>query len=211
MSVNGLILLISPPALGVVVGYACGGRLGHLRDIRITALWLLWLAAAAQAAQYYVTPLRHPAMLVVVFGLVLGWLARNLPGWPLAIRIAGVAIAVGALANGLTIALNGRMPYEPAAAVSLGMRPDVVTPKNTPADGSTRLALLGDTIPVAPLGKIVSAGDLLIAAGTVALTALAMRRRREVTHEDDPAEAGHAGLAALHDRRPDDRRKLRQT
>ncbi len=184
MSINGLILLIAPPIVGVIVGYACGGRLTGLRNLRLSALWLLWLAAAAQAAQYYVTPLRHPAMLVVVFGLVLWWLALNLPAWPLAIRVAGVAITVGALANGLTIALNGRMPYDPAAAGAVGLRPDLTTPKNEPADDATRLAFLGDTIPVPPLQKVVSAGDVLIGTGTVALTALATRRRRD---HPDPA------------------------
>jgi hypothetical protein len=179
MSIYGVILLIAPPMLGVAVGYACGGRLAGLRSIRLSAVWLLWLAAAVQAAQYYVAPLRHPAMLIVVFGLVLWWLAVNVPAWPLAIRVAGVAITVGALANGLTIALNGRMPYEPAVAQAVGLRPDLVTPKNGPADDATRLAFLGDTIPVPPLKKVISAGDVLIGTGTVALTALAMRRRRD--------------------------------
>lgn len=183
MSIHGLILLIAPPTAGVAVGYLCGGRLAELRNIRLAALWLLWLAAAVQAAQYYVAPLRHPAMLIIVFGLVLSWLAVNLPTWPLAIRIAGVAITVGALANGLTIALNGRMPYEPTAAEAVGLRADLTTPKNEPADHATRLAFLGDTIPVTPLHKVVSPGDVLIGAGTVALTALAMRRRRD---EPDP-------------------------
>jgi hypothetical protein len=184
MSIHSLILLIAPPTAGVVVGYVCGGRLAGLRSIRLSAVWLLWLAAVVQAAQYYVAPLRHPAMLVVVFGLVLWWLALNLPTWPLAIRIAGVAITVGALANGLTIALNGRMPYEPTAAEAVGLRPDLTTPKNEPADDATLLAFLGDTIPVTPLKKVISAGDVLIGAGTVALTALAMRRRHD---QPDPA------------------------
>jgi hypothetical protein len=179
MSINGLILLVAPPAMGVAVGYLCGGRLAGLRSIRLSDLWLLWLAAVVQAGQYYVAALRHPATLVVVFGLVLWWLAKNLPAWPAAIRVAGVAIMVGALANGLTIALNGRMPYEPTAAQSVGLRPNLITPKNEPAHDGTRLALLGDTIPVAPLQKVISAGDVLIGAGTVALTALAMRRRRD--------------------------------
>jgi hypothetical protein len=141
-------------------------------------LWLLWLAALVQAAQYSVAPLRHPATLVVVFGLVLGWLVVNLVQWPLAIRIAGVVIAVGALANGVTIALNGRMPYQPAVAEAVGLRPGLTTPKNEPADDSTRLAFLGDSIPVAALRKVVSPGDVLIGAGTVALTVFAMRRHR---------------------------------
>ncbi|WP_155368106.1 DUF5317 family protein [Catellatospora vulcania] len=191
MSINSLILLIAPPAVGVIVGYLCGGRLAGLRNLRLSALWLLWLAALVQAAQYHVTPLRHPAVLVVVFGLVLGWLAVNLPTWPLAIRIAGVAITVGALANGLTIALNARMPYEPTAAAAVGLRSDLTTPKNEPADEATRLAFLGDTIPVAPLNKVVSAGDVLIGTGTVALTALAMRRRRD--QPDPEPQLGEGG------------------
>lgn len=191
MNVQGLLLLIAPPALGVLVGYLCGGRLAGLRAVRLRALWLLWLAAAVQAAQYYVTPLRHPALLILVFGLVLWWLALNLAAWPLAIRIAGVAITVGALANGLAIVLNGRMPYQPAAAAAVGLRPGLTTPKNAPADDTTRLAWLGDTIPVAPLNKVVSPGDVLIGAGTVALTALAMRRRRgRPDPETQPVEGG---------------------
>lgn len=190
MSIHSLILLIAPPTVGVIVGYVCGGRLAGLRSIRLSAVWLLWLAAVVQAAQYYVAPLRHPATLVVVFGLVLCWLAMNLPTWPLAIRIAGVAITVGALANGLTIALNGRMPYEPTAAEAVGLRPDLTTPKNEPADDATRLAFLGDTIPVTPLKKVVSAGDVLIGAGTVALTALAMRRRDQPDPEPQLIKGG---------------------
>ncbi|MFC7245013.1 DUF5317 family protein [Catellatospora aurea] len=179
MNAQGLILLIAPPAMGAAIGYLCGGRLAGLRDLRLSALWLLWLAAAVQAAQYYVTPLRHPALLILVFGLVLWWLALNLNAWTLAIRVAGVAITIGALANGLAIALNGRMPYEPTAAEAVGLRPGLTTPKNEPSDDTTRLAFLGDTVPVPPLSKVVSPGDLLIGAGTVALTALAMRLRRD--------------------------------
>jgi hypothetical protein len=182
----GLILLLGPPAAGVAVGYLCGGRLAALRRVRISALWLLWLAAVAQAAQYYVTALRHPAMLVVVFGLVLAWLGVNLPNWPLAVRIAGAVIAIGAFANGLVIALNGRMPYEPAAVEAVGQRPGLVTPKNVPADPGTRLAILGDSIPVSVVEKVISPGDVLIGGATIAFVAFAMRRRpdksgREVT------------------------------
>ena len=61
MSIRSLILLIAPPTVGVAVGYVCGGRLAGLRSIRLSAGWLLWLAAVVQAVQYYVAPLRHPA------------------------------------------------------------------------------------------------------------------------------------------------------
>lgn len=184
MSIHGLLLLVAPPVAGVIVGYAAGGRLAQLRSIRVRALWLIWLAAAVQAAQYYAPAVRAVLeqglgvpMLAIVFVLVLVWLAANVRRWPTAIRTAGAIIAAGALLNGLVIALNGRMPYDPAMAAAVGLRPGLTTAKNEPADATTRLAILGDTIPIAPLQKVISPGDVLIAGATVALVAFGMRRR----------------------------------
>lgn len=183
MSIRGLILLVAPPLIGVALGYLVGGRLSGLRTIRVRALWLVWLAALVQAAQYYAPAVRDAIesvvpMLAIVFVLVLTWLAVNLPTWPAAIRVAGVVIAVGALLNGLVITLNGRMPYAPAVAAAVGLSPGLTTAKNEPADGDTRLSGWGDTIPIAPLRKVISPGDVLIGGGTVALVVLAMRRHR---------------------------------
>src|SRR6185295_19486743 len=118
----------------------------------------------------------------------------------------------------------GRMPYAPAAAARVGLAPGLTTPKNAPADTGTRLGLLGDVIPVPPLHKVVSPGDVLIAIGVCAVVALAMRSHRRLTAttrgevkcdelRDRPAApgAGHAhagvpGAAAVHDRRPCHRR-----
>lgn len=190
---HSLLLLLAPPVAGVALGYLLGGRLQGVWTIRVKALWLLWLAALVQAAQYYVPFLRHVLeerlgvpMVAIVFAIVLTWLGINLGQWPVAIRAAGFVIAVGALLNGLAIGLNGRMPYEPAAAQAVGLQPGLTTPKNQPADPDTRLAWLGDTVPVAPLHKVVSPGDLLISAGTAALIALAMRRDRRNQPEPVP-------------------------
>jgi len=56
-----------------------------LTTFRVRALWLLWLAAATQAAQYNLAGVRHlleqrlgVPMLGIVFGFVLAWLAVNL-------------------------------------------------------------------------------------------------------------------------------------
>jgi hypothetical protein len=99
-----------------------------------------------QFAQYSAPHARGP-LLALVFAIVLAWLGINLPRWPVAIRVAGLAIALGAVLNALVIGLNGRMPYDPAAAARAGLHTDVVTPKNVPAGADTRLALLGDVIP----------------------------------------------------------------
>jgi len=234
MSLRFFLLTIAPPVVGVALGYLLGGRLSGFRSIRIRALWLVWLAAGVQFAQYSVGGLRHfiedtlgVPMLALIFAIVLVWLAVNLPRWPAAIRAAGILIVLGASFNGLAIALNGRMPYDPGAAVDVGLHAGIETPKNEPADANTRLGFLGDTIPIPLLRKVISPGDVLISFGAGALVVLAMRRHRrgdplaesstaeEVNHEPDVELAAHhrsdlhvgrSGDAALHHRRAVDRR-----
>jgi hypothetical protein len=177
-------LLVTPVLVGVLAGYAAGGRLANLLSVRLRALWLLWLAAAVQAAQYYLPSVRRLVqddlgipMLAVVFAIVLLWAALNVVGWARPMQLAGALIVVGAIGNGLVIAANGRMPYSSQAAVRAHLPPTLAGPKNQPADDGTRLASLGDVIPLPPLGKVISAGDLLIAAGVSAAVAVALRGR----------------------------------
>jgi len=181
---SAVILLLFGPVIGVIVGWLLGGRLANVVAVRLRALWLLWLAAGVQAAQYYVRPLRTVVqdrlgipILGVVFAVVVVWLAVNLRPAPLPLRVAGAVILVGAALNATVIAMNGRMPYSTAAARTVGLPNGSITPNNAPADTNTRLAVLGDVIPVPPLGKIVSPGDLFIIFGAAATVAAAMRRR----------------------------------
>ena len=194
MSFSFFVLIVAPPVAGVLLGYLCGGRLSGFRTVRIRALWLVWLAAAVQFTQYFAPGVRHFVedvagipMLVPVFAIVFAWLALNLRQWPAAIRLAGVAIVLGAAMNALVIGLNGRMPYDPAASVAVGNAPDLEGPKNAPADAGTRLAWLGDIIAVPVVRKVASPGDVLISGGTLALVVLAMRRARRDDEKPAPA------------------------
>jgi len=211
MSLRFAILIAAPPLAGVVFGYLSGGRLRGLRTIPVRALWLVWLAAAVQFAQYYVPGFHGAPALAVVFGAVLAWLAVNLPHWPVAARIAGVLIVLGASLNGLAIALNGRMPYDARAAAGAGLPAGTDTPKNVAVNERTRAVALGDTIPLVPLRALISPGDILIGGGAFAFVLIGMRRTERRDDDRDtvlaPAHAGalhagHAGLADLHDRRP---------
>jgi hypothetical protein len=175
VSFRYVLVLIAPPVAGLVAGYLLGGRLAGFRDVRIRALWLVWLAAAVQFAQLRMGGSLGGPMLAVVFAIVLTWLGVNLVRWPVAIRWAGVVVGLGAALNGLVIALNGRMPFSYA-----GGGPAGETPKNVAAGAHTRLAFLGDVMPIAPLHVLISAGDILIAAGAAALVVLAMRRGRRL-------------------------------
>ena len=110
MSFSFFVLTVAPPVFGVLLGYLCGGRLSGFSTVRIRALWLVWLAAAVQFAQYVAPGVRHVVedvagipMLAPVFVFVFAWLAVNLRHWPAAIRVAGVAIVLGAAMNALVI------------------------------------------------------------------------------------------------------------
>jgi hypothetical protein len=194
VSFSFFVLTAAPPVIGVLLGYLCGGRLSGFRTVRLRALWLVWLAAGVQFAQYYVPGVRHVVedvagipMLVPVFAIVFAWLAVNLRHRSTAFRLAGVAIILGAAMNALVIGLNGRMPYDPATSVALGNAPDLESPKNEPADAATRLPWLGDTIAVPVVRKVASPGDVLIAGGTIALVVLIMRRARREPDNEPPA------------------------
>jgi hypothetical protein len=185
VSFTFFLLTITPPVAGVMIGYLCGGRLAGLGAVPVRAPWLVWLAAAVQFAQYFAPGVRHVMedvlgipMLVPVFGIVLTWLSINVRRWPAAIRLAGLAIVLGAALNALVIGLNGQMPYNPAASARVGLPPGLEGPKNAPAGATTRLAQLGDIIPVPVLRKVASPGDALISGGTCLLVVLAMRRGR---------------------------------
>jgi hypothetical protein len=198
--VQFMILLVTPVLVGVVVGYAAGGRLANLLSVRLRALWLLWLAAAVQAAQYYLPSLRRLVqddlgipMLTVVFALVLLWVARNIVRWPRPMQLAAGLIVLGAIVNGLVIAANGRMPYAPQAAVRAHLPATWTSPKHQPADDGTRLGFLGDVIPLPPLGgKVISVGDLLIAAGVSAVVAMALRGRGDAAGANTVIGARHS-------------------
>jgi hypothetical protein len=188
-------LLLIPVALGVLIGYASGGSLAGLVSIRLRALWLLWLAAAVQAGELYARGLdrgwRLP-LLATTFALAGAWLAANLPGRPLTMKIAGWIALAGGLANGVVIAVNGRMPYLPAAARAVGITPGLATPKNVAATSASHLIVLGDTIPVSLLHKVVSVGDVLIIVATVGLIATGMRtvpRRFQPQPQPQPEDA----------------------
>lgn len=171
------LLYALPPTVGVVIGYLWGGRLRHLATVRLRAVWLVWLAAAAQlAATALVSGTAATVLSASAFAMAAVCMVLNLARCRAA-AIAGTVVLVGAGANALAILLNGGMPYSATAAHAVGLTVDDETVRNTVAGEGTRLPWLGDVIAVPPLGAVVSAGDLLIAIGIVGLVASLMRPR----------------------------------
>ena len=177
-----LVLAVAPVAFGVLIGRLAGGRFPAIAG-RCRALWLLWLASAVQVLHLHAGGVRHwvqdevgVPMIAVVFAVGIVWLVVNLRHWPWRLRLPGMVVLAGAVANGIAIAGNGRMPYSPAAAALAGVPPGATSPKNTPATADSTVVFLGDVIPVPWLHKIVSAGDVLIALGVVLFLVMAMRQ-----------------------------------
>jgi hypothetical protein len=160
-----------------VVGVATGGSLARLGELRLRSSRIAVAALVVQVSGTVVGGPVHTAGLVVSSGLAVAFLFRNreLTG-------AGL-VAAGLLLNVVVIVANGAMPVSLSAAARAGAPVEDLLagtdPRHELAGAQTRLALLGDVVPVRlPLRpEVVSAGDVLVAAGIGQLVALVVTGR----------------------------------
>ena len=160
-----VVVVVAVLALTLV---ASTGHLRPLASLPVRAVRLLVAAAVVQAGTAVLAPgsafLRVVALLLTVL-LVGLFLAGNLglPGVPL--------VAAGLLLNVVVIVANGAMPVSTVAAAEAGVGREALAlgddPLREELHGGTRLGLLGDRVPVPAPGwaQVVSAGDVLVAAG----------------------------------------------
>jgi Family of unknown function (DUF5317) len=182
-------MLILPLAVGagVVLGYLLAGRLRRFGRLRFRAFACLALALGIQVALPVAPAGWKVRLLLLSYSLTGCWLLLNARQRPLALRCGLLVITAGWFLNLLPIALNGAMPVSTDAVRRVshhwgaGWRIDVR--KHMVADRGTRLAWLGDVVPVVPLRSVVSVGDFLMGAGLVITVASAMAAREGV---DEP-------------------------
>lgn len=166
-------------AAGLAAGWLLGGSWQRLQARSLHRLWLLVLAAGLQAAgTVLLAGPGYALTLVVSLGLAVAFLLAN----P---QLSGRALLVGGLAaNALVIALNGAMPVDLAAAARAGVPTGALLndPRHVLAGRGTRLPALDDRWPLAlpVLPQVLSAGDVLVAAGAGLLVCQGMRRRLRV-------------------------------
>ena len=170
----GLVVVVLAAALAV--GRLAGGRLRGLAELHLTGWPLLVAAVAVQLVGGLVGGAAYAVGLGLSAVLVLGFLAANR-----GLRGTGL-VALGLLANGLVVGLNGAMPVRVEAAGRAGVDPLVAAgdPRHELEQPGTRLPLLGDVVP-APLPlvpQVVSPGDVLVAAGLAELVVVAMGAAR---------------------------------
>lgn len=175
-------LVVVAAVAGLLVGLATGGRLRVLADLPVAGAPLLVGALVAQLLGVLLGRLL-PAGPTWAAGMVV---SAVLVGAFLAINrsVAGTGlITVGLLLNAIVIVGNGAMPVSAYAAVRSGAGAQTVADRrHEPQTSATRLAVLGDVVPVPlPLRpEVDSLGDLLVAAGLAQLLCCAVRPRRRV-------------------------------
>jgi hypothetical protein len=168
--VFALVVLVA----ALVLGFARGGdldRLGHLplRHKRLVVAALVLQVLGGVAGGW-----RYPAGLAVSALLVAVFLGLNR-----GIRGTGL-IALGLLLNALVVGVNGAMPVSADAMGRARLTTqDILSgadPRHELLGPQTHLGLISDRIPVLLPGRpeIVSAGDVLVAAGLAELVVLGM-------------------------------------
>ena len=167
-----LVLVVLVAAL--VLGWATGGSLERLGSLPLRSLRLVAGALAAQVGGTLVGGPFYPLGLAASAALVVAFLVRNR-----GVQGTGL-VALGLLANALVVVANGAMPVSPQAAdrAGVGVLEVLVGDRRHELEGpDTRLRALGDVVPVPlPLRpEVVSAGDVLVAAGLGQLVFLGMR------------------------------------
>ena len=144
-----------------------GGSLRNLASTTFEWVGVLVAALLLQIAADLFAPndISSTGLLVVTYLAVAAFVLRNrmLPG----ILIAAVGMAL----NILVIALNGAMPVSPWAAEIAGAESfeEEMGIKHELAGSQTSLGFLGDVIPIPETGRVISVGDIVLAAGIAVL------------------------------------------
>jgi len=168
-------------ALGLAAGLLFRSRYRHLAPPRLRG-WLLLIAGLA--AQLAADLVAGPVLVTLSYALLLAFAARNL-------HLVGMPIVVlGLTLNTIVIGLNGGMPVRAEALEAAGIVDDAemttvdLGPKRHLEDPDDRLTILGDAVPLPPLDRVVSFGDLVLYVGLADVVAHVVRRRRRSGAED---------------------------
>jgi hypothetical protein len=166
--------------IGLVVGFALGGRPAGLATIRFRMGGLVLLGFAAQVVLFSAPIAQQvgtlgPPIYVASTALVLAVLLTNaaIPGLPV--------VALGAASNLAAIVVNGGyMPASPEAMAALGARAGAGY-SNSSVLASPALQPLTDIFALPrqlPFANVFSVGDVLIGVGVAVTIVLAMRHRQ---------------------------------
>jgi hypothetical protein len=173
------VVWVAALAIGLVAGFATGGKIANLARLRFRWPWLI-VAALVVRVVTVLPPLTRIDgtrwAYVAALTTVLAWTIWHID------RLPGIwLIAAGSAVNLFVIAANGgRMPVAPQLAGALVQRGQIG--QYTLMGPDTQLNWLADWIGLpGPLREAYSPGDLIVALGIAVVVLLAMRTRLEKT------------------------------
>ncbi len=188
--------------VATIVAVVTGGRWSAFAHQGLLAPGYVVVAVAAQVAgavlaDHTSAGWAYPAGLAVSAASALVFCFANR-------RVAGVPlVALGLVLNAAVVARNSAMPVSIAAASRAGVSTLTIAtgndPRHTIAGRGSHWRALGDVIPV-PLPaepEVVSAGDVLVAAGLGEFLVITSRRRRDDDLADQIALEWGQPLQAL--------------
>ena len=170
--------------LGLLVGLVAGGRPRNMGHRPLRALMVLLAAVVLQTLPQFVDVSGSTGLACVLgsYGLLLVFALVN-------VRFVGMPVVLlGLLLNIAVIGVNGGMPVRADAILTVDRAQKLSAidfgAKRHLEDPTDRITILGDVLPVTPLGEVLSFGDVILAAGIAnvvfrLLKPAAPRRRRE--------------------------------
>lgn len=174
-----MVLVLATVLCAALVGYARGGRLTNLGYVHLQHGWLVFASVVAQLALWGVSAAGGPVttvsapLLLASHAALLAFVICNrmLPGMLLV--FAGFAM------NAAVITVNGAMPVARDAllAVSGGEATTITPGKHRLLAEGDLLTPLADIFPLPVLRTVVSAGDIVLAAGVGILVVNLMAAR----------------------------------
>lgn len=151
------LMLASGLVLGIASGIAFGGDWRRLGELPLRWVPILLIALAIRVVGIIV-PFALALYLAALVGTaVAAALNRHIPG--------ALLIAAGSLLNVGVIALNGGMPVDADAVTAANAISYSADRLHVARGPETRLPLLADVIPLAPVRGVYSVGDVVIAVG----------------------------------------------
>jgi len=168
-----MVVMAAAVLVGLIAGWATGGVLSQVANLRIRAWPALVAALALQGALGAAAGSCRTALALTACLAIATWCAANFAH--VGLRFGQVLIGTGVALNAMVMALNGGMPVSAGALATAGFPKtlDVAQGhlyKHTPMVVHTRLRLLGDIIPFHLAHMVLSPGDLLMLVGIAAVT-----------------------------------------
>jgi hypothetical protein len=177
-------VLLIAVAVGFALALVLRGRFAYMRGRALRLWFLLPLGLALHLAAVSSAGRTWPFVLVLLgFACLFAFAVANL-------AVTGFwMIALGLFLNAFAVGLNHGMPIGRKALAHTGNNSGVYAALHHVQRSSDKLLILGDVVPISPIGEVVTFGDLILAVGLVDVIIHLMRppkRRRD--DEDDEAK-----------------------